>query len=665
MAIVPFVTAVALAQTPSVTLELVNEPVVNALTRVATFWHKPIYFSPAVRGVVTLTLHEVPADVAVRQILALCNKQKLICRDVGNSLLISPAEEPFTIDRIEVQGNSRTSTDTVLRNLRTTQGSLIDVQRIQSDAQRLRALGFFRRVEVNLIPGEPGRLTLSIDVEEQISGLATIGLGYAGGNAGPSQLVPSLSHESYSTTEVNGYQNVADHPLSTFAADVDTASYSNVRRYLNTGKLPPTGAVRIEELLNYFPFQAPECPQGEAFSVVTEVTECPWAAGHRLLRIGVQGRRTEPEAKVARNLVFLVDVSGSMGLPDKLPLVKKSFRALLDQLNENDRVSLVVYAGSSGLVLDSTPANQKGKILEALGRLESGGSTNGGQGIELAYDIAQRNLIPGAINRVILATDGDFNVGISDRSSLLQLIESKRQLGVYLTVLGYGCGNLKDDTLETLADKGNGNYAYIDNLSEARKVLVEQAGATLTTIADDVKFQVEFNPLAVSSYRLLGYENRLLSIEDFNNDKKDAGEIGAGHCVTAFYELSCVLEDRSVDPLRYQDNSSLKEQAYSEELATLKIRFKTSGEHQSQLRACTITNETKAFEAASNDTHFLASVAAFGMLLRNSPEKGSATFDSVADWARRGVSDDSQGYRAEYLRLVERASELSAQTAQR
>jgi len=664
---VPLLTLAAFAEMPRVTFDFVNEPVTVALTRVAQAWNKPIYFSKKFQGTVTLSLRDIPADVALSQIVLVC-KQKLAWQELGDVLLVSPVEEPFTIGSIQISGNSRTTTDTILRNMRTTPDSLVDVGKIRADIQRLRTLGFFRRVDADLLPGPPGRVTLSIDVEEQMSGLATIGLGYAGGGTGApvQQPVFSFSSDSYSPIAENGHRNVADHPLSTFAADVDTASYSNVRRYLNRGELPPANAVRIEEFINYFPFKVPEGPKDEPFSVVTEVAECPWDIDHRLLRIGVQGRRNEAAVSVPRNLVFLIDVSGSMSYQDKLPLVKSSFRALLDALNENDKVALVVYAGCSGLVLDSTPAGHKAKILEALGRLEAGGSTNGGQGIELAYAVAQRNFLPGGVNRVVLATDGDFNVGAADHSSLLQLIEGKRDQGVYLTVLGFGCGNLKDDTMEMLADRGNGNYAYIDTLAEARRVLVEQAGATLTTIANDVKLQVEFNPLAVGSYRLLGYENRLLSIEDFNDDKKDAGEIGAGHCVTALYEFSPNPKGlSSVDPLRYQRKGSVSDQAYSGEMATLKIRYKNPGEQQSQLMSRTIADGAQPFPTATDDLRFAASVAAFGMLLRHSPESGSASFNSLSEWARGTVGDDAQGYRSEFLQLVRRAEELSAATARR
>ncbi|HYH86873.1 MAG TPA: VWA domain-containing protein, partial [Pyrinomonadaceae bacterium] len=360
--------------------------------------------------------------------------------------------------------------------------------------------------------------------------------------------------EAYAKIDENPFLEAARAPLSTFSIDVDTASYSNTRRFLTEGRLPPKDAVRIEELVNYFSYDYPQ-PAGSApFSVTTEVAECPWNAKHKLVHIGLQGKRVSNEDMPPANLVFLLDVSGSMNAPDKLPLVKSALRMLTGQLGARDRVAIVVYAGSSGLVLDSTPGDRKGEIVGALERLQAGGSTNGGDGIQLAYRVAQDNFIQGGTNRVILATDGDFNVGVTGDDALVRLIEEKRRGGVFLSVFGFGTGNLNDSMMEKLADKGNGNYAYIDGDAEARKALGEQVGGTLVTIAKDVKIQVEFNPRLVAGYRLIGYENRLLADRDFNDDTKDAGEIGAGHTVTALYEIVPAgqkVENPGIDELKY------------------------------------------------------------------------------------------------------------------
>ena len=472
--------------------------------------------------------------------------------------------------------------------------------------------------------------------------------------------------EAYKHIDENPFFEVARAPLSTFSIDVDTASYSNTRRFIRSGQLPPKDAVRIEELINYFSYDYPQ-PAGDApFSITSEVAACPWNAKHRLVHIGLQGKRVHKEDLPPANLVFLLDVSGSMNSPDKLPLVKSSLRMLAEQLSARDRISIVVYAGSSGLVLPSTAGDRRGEILAALDALEAGGSTNGGEGIHLAYRVATENFIRGGINRVILATDGDFNVGTTSEGELARLIEEKRKSGVFLSVLGFGTGNVKDATMETLADKGNGNYAYIDELQEARKVLGEQLGATIATIAKDVKIQVEFNPRQAAAYRLIGYENRLLRDQDFNDDTKDAGEIGAGHTVTALYEVvpyGQTFENPGVDALKYQQPAQVSSNSNSKELLTIKVRYKDPDASDSKLLSVWVADGGATIESASNNFKFSSAVAGFGMLLRDSKYKGDARYTDVARLARAAASADAQGYRTEFIQLVERAQMLAQQSA--
>ena len=467
--------------------------------------------------------------------------------------------------------------------------------------------------------------------------------------------------EAYDKIDENRFHRVANDPLSTLSIDVDTASYSNVRRFLNQGTLPPADAVRIEELINYFRFSYKDSQEGAPFSVTTEVSTCPWNPRHRLALIGLQARPMSAEQTPPRNLVFLIDVSGSMDSPDKLPLVKTAMRMLADTLTPNDRVGIVVYAGASGLVLPSTPGGRKAEIQKAIADLQPGGSTNGAAGIQLAYDIASQAFLKEGINRVILATDGDFNVGVTSQGELIRLIEEKREKGIFLSVLGVGTGNLKDSTMEKLADKGNGNYAYLDSLHEARRVLIAEAGATLVTVAKDVKIQVEFNPKTVGAYKLIGYENRILQHQDFNNDKKDAGEIGAGHTVTALYEIippGEPIEGGTVDPLKYQDGSKANAAATSDELMTVKLRYKQPDGDTSRLISVAVRD--RVGELTPN-LGFASAVAEFGMLLRGSEFKGQATWSSAQELARRYRGDDPDGYRAEFVRLVELASALEAQ----
>ncbi len=472
------------------------------------------------------------------------------------------------------------------------------------------------------------------------------------------ELPPGMNTEAYARIDENQFLAASDNPLSTFSIDVDTASYANVRRFLRDGSRPPKDAVRIEELINYFPYADPPPVGARPFAARVEVAGCPWSAGHRLVRIGLKGREIPLAKRPPSRLTFLVDVSGSMMPPNKLPLLKRALALLVERLDERDSVAMVVYAGNSGLVLPPTGGADHARILEALDRLEAGGSTNGAAGIQLAYRVAQEQFVPGAVNRVILATDGDFNVGVSDEGSLTRLIEEKAKSGVFLTVLGFGMGNVKDATMEKLADRGNGNYAYIDSLGEARKVLVEQAAGTLITIAKDVKVQVEFNPARVGAYRLIGYEDRLLKKEDFNDDKVDAGEIGAGHTVTALYEVVPVGEKVAlpkVDALKYQRPAVA---TGGDELLTVKLRWKQPDGDASDKLELPVRDGGATFAEASADLRFAAAVAEFGMLLRGSPNKGDATWAQARALAEGSLGTDPSGYRREFVDLVAAAARL-------
>lgn len=468
--------------------------------------------------------------------------------------------------------------------------------------------------------------------------------------------------EDYDNITENTFLAATQNPLSTFSIDVDEAAYSNVRRYLENGSLPPPGAVRIEEMINYFDYNYPQPAGDEPFSVNTEIAACPWNPQHRLVHIGLQGREIPMGHLPASNLVFLVDVSGSMDEPNKLPLVQASMKLLTEQLREKDKVAIVVYAGSAGLVLPSTNGMDKATIREAIDRLQAGGSTAGGAGIRLAYQTARENFIKGGNNRIILATDGDFNVGVSSDDELVRMVEEERKSGVFLSVLGYGMGNYKDNKMQQLADKGNGNHSYIDNLSEARKVLVSEFGSTLFTIAKDVKIQVEFNPAKVQAYRLVGYENRMLAKEDFNDDAKDAGELGSGHTVTALYEVipAGVRDEftRSVDPLKYQAGPAAVF-TNSDELLTIKLRYKKPDGDVSRLITHPVADRPLQVQATSDNFRFSAAVAAFGMLLRQSSYKQGASYDQVISLARGARGQDPNGYRTEFIRLVQSATLLA------
>ncbi len=465
--------------------------------------------------------------------------------------------------------------------------------------------------------------------------------------------------EGYEHTEENGFKAVNQDPLSTFSLDVDAASYSNVRRFLNQGTLPPAGAVRVEEMINYFQYGYAQ-PKGEhPFSVYTELADCPWQPEHKLLLVGLQGKKVDTKDLPASNITFLIDVSGSMDEENKLPLVKGALKLLADQLREQDRVSIVVYAGAAGLVLE--PTSNKARIREALDQLQAGGSTAGGAGIQLAYATAKRNFIKGGNNRVILCTDGDFNVGASSDDALVRMIEQERASGVFLTVLGFGMGNYQDAKMQKLADKGNGTHAYIDQMSEAKKIFVNEFGGTLFTIAKDVKFQLEFNPAQVQGYRLIGYENRILNKEDFNDDKKDAGEMGSGHTVTALYEIipTGVETDLlgKVDPLRYSKKEKSKLQ-HSEELLIVKLRYKKPDEDISKLMELPVSAQSIAYKQASGQFRLAAAVATFGMILSDSKYKGESDFTLVRSLASSAVGNDPEGYRREFLQLCDKASKL-------
>ena len=464
--------------------------------------------------------------------------------------------------------------------------------------------------------------------------------------------------EEYATIHENGFRKVLDKPLSTFSIDVDAASYSNMRRFINNGQLPPKDAVRIEEMINYFGYDYKN-PQGkDPFSINTEVAKAPWNDDHLIAQIGLQGEKIDLDELPASNIVFLIDVSGSMSAPNKLPLLKSAFKLLANELRPQDKVAMVVYAGAAGVVLPSTKGDDKKAMMEALDNLSAGGSTAGGAGIKLAYQIAKENFVDGGNNRVILATDGDFNIGASSNAEMERLIEEKRKDGVFLTVLGFGMGNYKDSKMEILADKGNGNYAYIDNMREAKKVLVSEFGGTLFTIAKDVKIQVEFNPTVVQAYRLIGYENRKLNDEDFNNDQKDAGELGSGHTVTALYEIIPVGVEsdfvKDIDPLKYQEGASIS--GNKDELLTVKFRYKEPDEEKSKLISHVVKDKSVS---ASQNLNWTMAVAGFGMLLRDSEFKGTTSYNQVLAMARSAKGSDKFGYRQELIELVDLAKNMS------
>jgi Ca-activated chloride channel family protein len=474
------------------------------------------------------------------------------------------------------------------------------------------------------------------------------------------------SRDQFQNVTENAFKRVADAPLSTFSVDVDTASYSKVREYLlRQRRLPPVDAVRIEEMVNYFNYEylPPKDDAEHPFAAKAEIISCPWNDDHRIARIALKGKTMQPKNRPLSNLVFLLDTSGSMNSANKLPLVKAGLNMLLSQLGENDRVAIVVYAGSAGLVLDSTPATKTREIENALNTLAAGGSTNGGQGIQLAYQTARDNYIDGGVNRVILCTDGDFNVGTTGTGSLVRMVEKEAAGNIFLSVLGFGMGNHNDSMLEQISGRGNGNYAFIDTQKEAQKVLVDQASGTLVTIAKDVKLQIEFNPRMVSAYRLIGYENRMLAKEDFNDDKKDAGEIGAGHTVTALYELIPAGSDDNtvppkVDDLKYQGPSKLTDAANRDESLTLKLRYKEPDGDTSKLVEFPVVDNETTFQDADHDARFAAAVASFGMQLRKSKYAGDWNLKDVIDVAKDAKGEDMSGLRAEFVEMVKAARKM-------
>ncbi|MFA4980564.1 MAG: von Willebrand factor type A domain-containing protein [Sphingobacterium sp.] len=487
----------------------------------------------------------------------------------------------------------------------------------------------------------------------QVSGLYIRGTAY----------VPNQNQESYQKLKENNFINPRKEPLSTFAADVDAASYSNVRRFINSGTLPEKDAVRVEEMINYFQYQVAGPKNGEPVNIVTELTKAPWNTTHQLMRVTLKAKDIPTANLKASNLVFLIDVSGSMMGPGRLPLVKASLKMLVDQLRAVDHVAIVTYAGSAGVKLESTPGDEKMKIKSAIEELEAGGSTAGAAGIKKAYEIAKQQFIKGGNNRIILASDGDFNVGESSDESMEELISKESKSGVFLTVLGYGMGNLKDSKMEILADKGHGNYAYIDNISEARKAMVTEFGGTLFTVAKDVKIQVEFNPSYVQAYRLVGYENRLLEAEDFNNDQKIGGDMGVGHVVTALYEIVPVGVESAligtVDPLKYQQQADQAAGRRNAELATVKFRYKEPEGEKSKLQQKVVGTSVTELNSVSEDLRFVTAVAELGLLLRDSDFKQKANFDQLIARAKASKGKDEEGYRAEFIRIAENARDLS------
>lgn len=472
----------------------------------------------------------------------------------------------------------------------------------------------------------------------------------------------------YNAVKDNDFQKVKKEPLSTFSIDVDKGSYTNIRRHIRNDQLPPTDAVRIEECINYFDYDYPQPTDETPFSVTTEYTDCPWNSAHKLVHIGIKGVELDKEQSPANNLVFLVDISGSMQGSDRIELVKSGLMMLVDQLRPEDRVAIVTYAGDSRIALKSTKGSDKETIKAAIGNLSASGSTNGSSAIEMAYEIAEKNFKEKGNNRVILATDGDFNVGITDQDELVKLIEQKREKDIFLSVLGVGQGNLHDGQMEQIADHGNGNYFFLDNVLEAKRVMVNDLTGLLYTIAKDVKLQIEFNPDHVQSYRLIGYANRMLEAEDFNDDKKDAGELGSGHSVTAFYEIVPVgtPEDteESVDPLKYQQLKSVTSQNFNEELFTLKLRYKKPDENKSKLITHICTNTLTPFQESSENCRFASAVAEFGLLLRNSEYKGTASFSSAIERARSSKGADTNELRAEFIQLMESAEIMMDQALQ-
>lgn len=545
------------------------------------------------------------------------------------------------------------------------------IEAIQGDIIRFSYIGYKTQkvkanrkiIDVKLYPDNNLLMEECVITSDEVSNRAISSKQMAVRNLGMPALIYDryANREEYSHNAENRFKSPVKDPLSTFSIDVDAASYSNIRRFINQGEMPPKDAIRIEEMINYFNYNYPKPTGNDPVRITTEVGICPWNKTHRLVQIGLKAREIESQNLPASNFVFLIDVSGSMFGPTRLELVKSSLRLLVNNLREKDRVAIVTYCGDARVALPSTPGNEKQKIKDALETLTAGGSTAGGAGIKEAYRIAQKNFIAQGNNRIILCTDGDFNVGASSETELENLIESKRKSGIFLTVLGYGMGNYKDNKMQILAQKGNGNHAYIDNIQEANKVLVNEFGSTMYAVAKDVKLQVEFNPAKVQSYRLVGYETRILNNEDFNDDTKDAGEMGAGHTVTALYEIIPTGISGnipgSIDPLKYQTETNINTQtSNSSELLTVKLRYKTPEEEKSKKIEKSVTDMGK--DNVSPDFRFASAVAMFAQLLKDSDFKGEATYDKVIETANKGLSFDPEGYRAEFVRLVQSAKGL-------
>lgn len=546
------------------------------------------------------------------------------------------------------------------------------IEAIQGDIIRFSYIGYKTQkvkanrkiIDVKLYPDNNLLMEECVTTSDEVSNRAISSKQMAVRSLGMPALIYDryANREEYSHNAENRFKSPVKDPLSTFSIDVDAASYSNIRRFINQGEMPPKDAVRIEEMINYFNYNYPKPTGNDPVRITTEVGICPWNKTHRLVQIGLKAREIESQNLPASNFVFLIDVSGSMFGPTRLELVKSSLRLLVNNLREKDRVAIVTYCGDARVALPSTPGNERQKIKDALETLTAGGSTAGGAGIKEAYRIAQKNFIAQGNNRIILCTDGDFNVGASSETELENLIESKRKSGIFLTVLGYGMGNYKDNKMQILAQKGNGNHAYIDNIQEANKVLVNEFGSTMYAVAKDVKLQVEFNPAKVQSYRLVGYETRILNNEDFNDDTKDAGEMGAGHTVTALYEIIPTGISGnipgSIDPLKYQTETNINTQtSNSSELLTVKLRYKTPEEEKSKKIEKSVTDMGK--DNVSPDFRFASAVAMFAQLLKDSDFKGEATYDKVIETANKGLSFDPEGYRAEFVRLVQSAKGLN------
>ncbi|MBN8706642.1 MAG: von Willebrand factor type A domain-containing protein [Bacteroidetes bacterium] len=528
----------------------------------------------------------------------------------------------------------------------------ISLERISSNKEQDQAfLAEKRKMEILEGVSNQASAMLATLAGRSRTGISGAFLGRSG--SPENEFIPNSNTEKYAAINENRMLSAQENNFSTFSADVDRAAYSTIRRFINQNQIPDAGAIRIEEMINYFPYAYPAPKDEKPFSITTEYASCPWNTEHNLVLIGIQGRKIT-EVK-PNNLVFLLDVSGSMNAHDKLPLVQMSMNMLLENLAPKDRIAIVVYAGAAGLVLPSTPVSEKETIREAIKSLRAGGSTAGGEGVKLAYEVAEKNFLKNGNNRIILATDGDFNVGISSTSELTKYIESKRKSGIFLTALGFGDGNYRDELLQELADKGNGNHGYIDNILEAKKILIDEMQSTLVTIAKDVKFQVEFNPAKVDSFRLVGYENRMLNKEDFKDDKKDAGEVGSGHEVTAIYEIFPVKGKQNQPSDSKYVQTEIKKSAFTtNELLTVKIRYKNPDDSVSQEIASILMDDRADMEKASETFRFVSSVAEFGLILRDSANKGKANLSSVYSRGTLASGSDKNGYRKEFLTLVEK-----------